>query len=143
MQRFLFSLTVAAAFLIPSCSMIQAKKPVLKNTRWVCVQKMFVADAGTMTETFTLDFTSDKECVWKDAWVLPAHPAMYVNPDGTVDTVPARGSETVLRAEWRFHRNRLTLQFEDGSSKVFLYSDGHFTGPGPFGDALVFEKVAD
>ena len=133
-------LLAIAALLIPSCSMMQAKKPVLKNTRWVCIQKHFVADAGTMTQTYVLEFTSDKECLWKDQWVLPAHPAMYMNADGTVDTIAESGSETVLKATWRFRRQQLTLQFEDGSSKVFLFKDNHFIGPGPFGNELIFEQ---
>lgn len=132
--------TIVALFCF-SCTGTQAKNPVFKNTRWVCVQEHFVADAGTLTETYTLEFTSGKECLWKDSWILPAHPAMYMNRNGTVDTIPVSGSEKVSRATWRFSRNKLTLQFEDGSTKVFLYEDGRLSGPGPFDTQLVFELV--
>ena len=53
------------------------KNPVLKNTSWVAVQEMFVADVGTMTITHTLEFVSDKDVVVKEVTVMPSHPAMY------------------------------------------------------------------
>ena len=34
---------------------------LLAGTQWQFVEKIFVADAGTMTITHTLSFTSDKE----------------------------------------------------------------------------------
>ena len=134
-----FLLAIMALF-FSSCANMSAKKPALKNTRWVCVQQMFVADAGTMTETYTLTFTSGKDCLWKQEWVLPAHPAMYMNPDGTVDRIPESRSESVSQATWKFSRNTITLQFEDGTRKTFLYEKGRLTGASPFGGEMVFEQ---
>ena len=132
------------ALLIPSCAKMQAKKPVFKNTRWICVQKIFVADAGMMTQTYEMEFVSDKECVWTDKWVLPAHPAMYMNPDGTVDRIPESGSESVSHAAWRYRRGELTLQFEDGFSRVLRYKEDHLTCPGLLGEEeMVFVQVYD
>lgn len=134
----------AVAFLLlTSCSTMQAKKPVFKGTKWVCVQQEFVADAGTMTETYTLEFTSAKDCIWKDSWVLPAHPAMYMNSDGTVDTIPASGSESVAPASWKYSRGKLTLTFDDGSTRELLYEKGKLVGEGSFVGPLVFEKIVE
>ena len=141
----LFLLVLSLAVLTLSCASMQAKKPVFKNTRWVCVQQTFVADAGTATDTYTIDFISDKECLWKSKWVLPSHPAMYMNADGTVDTIPGSSSETVSRATWSYSRKsqKLTLQFEDGSTTVLQYRDGHLTTPAriPYGDEMIFSLL--
>ena len=122
---------------------MEAKKPVLKNTKWVCEQKMFVADAGTSTETYTLEFTSAQECTYTMAWYLPAHPAMYMNPDGTIDTIPASHSEHVSKGTWTCKRDKVTITFEDGTTKEFDYKDGKLvdTVPGITGDQMVYEKA--
>lgn len=133
---------LAVMTLLFSCAM-QAKKPDLKNTRWVCVQKTFVADAGTMTETYTLEFTSDKSCVWKASWKMPAHPAMYMNPDGTVDTIPASSSEWVSQATWRFDGKQVILLMEDGSTKEFRYEDDRLIGPERPDGEMVFERAVE
>lgn len=139
----LASLLAVAALLILPCTDMFAKRPVLKNTRWVCITYQFVADVGNATETHTLEFTSTKECTLTDRWVLPSHPAMYRNPDGTVDTIPGSSSEHVSRATYKFRRNLLTLEFEDGTSRIYFYKDGKLTGAGRFGgEEMVFEKEA-
>ena len=46
------------------------KNPVLKNTKWTAVQEMFVADAGTMTTTITLEFGSAKDVVIREKTVI-------------------------------------------------------------------------
>lgn len=134
----------AIALFFTSCASMDAKKPVLKNTRWVCVKEMFVADVGTSTETYTLAFTSAKECTYTMSWYTPAHPAMYVNPDGTIDTFPARSSENVTKGTWTYRRGQVTVALEDGSTKVFLYKDGKLSG-GPYWDntEMLFEKSED
>ena len=128
-----------AALLITSCVTMQ--KPVFKNTLWRGESQMFVADAGILTETYTLEFTSDKQCLWKDAWVLPAHPATYIKEDGSIDMIPESGNETLQEARWQYKRGQLTLTFEDGSSKSFAYKDGHLCCPSfnP-GEELVLKK---
>ena len=138
----LASLCGAIALFFTSCGSMDAKKPVLKNTKWVCIQKMFVADAGTSTETFTIEFTSAKECTYTMSWFLPSHPAMYVNPDGTIDTVPASHSESVEKGTWAYRRGKVTLTMEDGGTKVFSYKDDKLISdtPGLDGNLMVFEK---
>ena len=132
----------AIALLFTSCSVMEAKKPTLKNSKWVCEKKMFVADVGTGTETYTLQFTSGKECLYIMSWYLPAHPSMYKNPDGTIDTNPARSSETIHKCTWEFRKGMLTLTYEDGKHKVFYYKDNTFVTQDPFieGGEMVFEK---
>ena len=149
MVRFNFN-RLAALFggivmLFISCVGLDAKKTALINTKWVCVKEMFVADAGTSTDTYTIEFTSAKECNYKMGWYLPAHPAMYMNSDGTVDTIPARCSESVSKCTWAFRRGKLTLRFEDGSVKEFTYKDDKLTGAEKYVDGtdMVFEKSAD
>lgn len=141
-HHFAAILALAALLFIPSIRM-QAKKPVFKNTKWVCIQEQFVADAGTMTETHTLEFTSAKDCLLKVRWVLPAHPAMYRNPDGTVDIIPGSSSEYEQAATYRYRSGKLTLQMEDGSTKEYLYRDGQLTDRSLVGEGRVFELVKD
>ena len=122
---------------------MQARKPVFKGTRWIGVQERFVADAGTMTETYTLEFTSANDCIWKDCWVLPSHPAMYMNPDGTVGTVPESRSEIVKSAAWSYRRGKLTLTFEDGSTRELLYTNGTLVAGGSMDGPLVLKKIVE
>ena len=120
---------------------MQAQTTAFKNTRWRCVLKTFVADVGTSTETYTLEFLSDNQCLWKVKWSTPDHPAMYMNPDGTVDTIPGRSSEYEQPATWQFDHDKLTLRFEDGTSRELLYVNGRFTGPSMMGGEMVFEPL--
>ena len=137
----IITLLAAMALLIPSCATSsKGKKVGLKDTHWVCVQELFVADAGTQTETYTIDFVSADECVVKNKSVLPAHPATYVNPDGSIDTIPERKSESVSRAKWVSRYGKLILQLEDGTTRVLELKNGKLEGPGPYGEEMVFEK---
>ena len=123
---------------------MQAKNPIRVNSRWVATQQIFVADVGTMTETYTLEFTSRKQCTYTSVWELPAHPATYVNADGTVDLIPGSSSRSVSVAAWKFRRGTLTLTFEDGSSKEFSYAGGALRAPsGIPGEDLVFTQEWD
>ena len=112
---------------------LSAKRPVFKNTKWVCVEEMFVADAGTETDTTTLEFGPGKEIVIRRAWFLPAHPAMYVNPDGTIDTVPARSNEYTSKGTWKYRRGKLTVTLEDGGKEEFSYLEGMLVQKGAVG----------
>ena len=119
------------------------RKPVLKKTRWTAVQEMFVADAGTMTITYTLDFISKKEVRIKEESFLPAHPAMYMNPDGTVDRIPARSSESEEAGTYRVRRGILTITTEDGRRQDYtIREDGTITRQEPYGETLIFQKQA-
>ena len=119
------------------------KTPVLKNTKWKAEQKMFVADAGTMTITHTLEFGAKKDVVIRGESYLPAHPAMYMNPDGTVDTIPASSSEWVSQATWRFDGKQVILLMEDGSTKEFRYEDDRLIGPERHDGEMVFERAVE
>ena len=133
MSKFWLLAVVGAAAALAAAVTAEAKKPSLRGTRWVCVQEMFVADAGTETQTYTLEFTSAKAFVFKSRWVLPAHAAMYVNPDGTVDTIPESFSESERKGTWRYKRGELTLTFEDGETVTLLYLSGNLIGSDPYG----------
>ena len=111
-----------------SCFTALGKKPVLKNTTWTAHQEMFVADAGTMTITYTLEFVSAKEVKIKEVSVMPSHPAMYMNPDGTVDRIPGWTNEREEAGTYLFKKGILNVRLEDGRERVyFLQPDGTFT----------------
>ena len=131
----------ALAAALFSCCIMNAKEPVFKNTEWVFIEKMFVADAGTMTITHTLKFTSDKEVEvgWKS--YMPAHPQMYMNSDGTVDTVPASGNEAVDKGAYVYKKGLLTITKEDGSVYEYKYMNGLLVSETSYGTGMLFEKV--
>lgn len=129
------------SLLFPSCFSAQAKKPVFKNTQWICIHKMLILDVGTMTETYTIDFTTNKDCVYTYKWVIPAHPASFVREDGTVEMIPSSGSESTFQGTWRYRGGRLTLSLEDGSTQTYHYKDGRLIDPIASTDQLVFEQT--
>ena len=133
---------VLAVLLLSSSSFsAMCKNPVLKNTRWKAVREMFVADAGTMTITHTLEFGRGKDVVLKEESFLPSHPAMYMNPDGTVDRIPASSSERSETGTYRFRRGILAIMTEDGHTQEYrLQPDGTFVREEPWGDTLVFSR---
>ena len=106
-----------------SCISIEAKRPVFKNTKWFHTQQTFVADAGNMTETTTLEFGSENDVLIRNRWVLPAHPAMYMRADGTVETIPESSSESVKKGSWKYTRRTLTVTLEDGIPLVFTFKN--------------------
>ena len=116
------------------------KNPVLKGTKWAAVQEMFVADAGTMTITHTLEFVSGKEVRIHEKSYLPSHPAMYMNPDGTVDRIPASSSERSEAGTYSYRRGKLLITTEDGVLTEYTFRNGTFTRELPWGETLVFEK---
>ena len=133
-----FGIAAVAAALF-SCCMMNAKEPVFKGTEWVFIEKIFVADAGTMTVTHTLKFTSDKEVEVGWQSYMPAHPQMYMNSDGTVDTVPASGNEDVEKGTYFYKKGMLTITLEDGSVKEYKYQDGLLLAEGHT-EGMVFSQ---
>lgn len=119
------------------------KNPVLKGTKWIAVEKTFVADAGTMTITHTLEFTTAKDVVVRERSYLPEHPAMYMNADGTVSRIPASESESEYAGKYKYRRGILTITEEDGSDELYFYKkDGTFVRLGHF-EELVFSRVEE
>ena len=115
MKKFLF-LFAALALVFSSCSVMCSRKPVLENTKWTAQSRMFVADAGYETTTAALEFLPGKAFVLKMVSVLPPHPAMYMNADGTVDTLPGHHSEFEQKGTYSISGDKLKLLFEDGGS---------------------------
>ena len=106
---------------------MNTKRPKLKGTAWQFEEKMFVADAGYETTTYTIEFVTSKDAVYKRKTYMPPHPNMYMNPDGTVSTNPGWGSEDEKKCTYKWRRNILSLTFEDGSRMVMVYRDGKLT----------------
>ena len=131
----------ATLFLILLSSIdLTAKRPVFKNTTWAYVEEMFVADAGNGTDTTTLEFGPGNEIVIRHAWFLPAHPAMYVNPDGSIDTIAAMSNEYTSKGTWKYRRGKLTVTLEDGSKEEFDYVEGMLVQKGAVGGVKVFRR---
>jgi hypothetical protein len=139
MKRSFTIIAFALLFLLASID-LTAKRPVFKNTTWAYVEEMFVADAGTGTDTTTLEFGPGNEIVIRHAWFLPAHPAMYVNPDGTIDTIAAMSNEYTSTGTWKYRRGKLTVTLEDGSQEEFDYEEGMLVQKGAVGGVKVFRR---
>lgn len=124
---------IAVALLFTSAALIlmsmDTKKPKLKGTVWKSIEKEFVADAGTMTITQTLEFTSGKEVTITTTRVMPSHPAMRKNPDGTVSTIPGWESSDSKKGTYKFKSNMLTITLENGHNLHFFYRDEKFIAP--------------
>ncbi len=118
----------------------KAKTPGFKNTKWSYVEQIMVFDVGTMTETTSLEFGAGNDVVFRRAWFTPAHPATYMNADGTVDTVPASSGEQVYKGTWRYRRGKLFVTLEDGGRKVFRYAGGVLVPVEPGEPAREFRK---
>ena len=114
-------LAVAACLIFMS---MDGKKPKLKGTVWQYVEKMFVADAGTQTNTYILIFKTDKEVEYKVGYHMPPFPKMYMNPDGTVDTDPGWSSDNTYPGTYKFKRGLLFITFQDMPEMVLDYRDG-------------------
>ncbi len=124
---------IAVALLFTSAALIlmsmDTKKPKLKGTVWKSIEKEFVADAGNMTVTQTLEFTSGKEVTITTTRVMPSHPAMRKNPDGTVSTIPGWESSDSKKGTYKFKSNMLTITLENGHNLHFFYRDEKFIAP--------------
>lgn len=135
---------VLIVLFISSSFMAMGKNPVLKNSKWTAVQEIFVADAGTMTITHTLEFTSGKEVKILEKSHMPDHPAMYMNPDGTVDRIPGYTSESSEAGTYSYRRGILTITTEDGNEALYFYQkDGTFTTSHPWGEILVYTRIQE
>ena len=53
-------------------------------------------------------------------------PKAYMNPDGTVDTLPGFSSKTEQEGTYSFKKNKLTLTFQDGSTMEMQFKGGAF-----------------
>lgn len=120
-MRSKFFLMTATVLITLSCCVMCYNNPDIKNTRWTCVVEEFVADAGTETTTFTLSFVSNKDFVMEYRSVLPAHPAMYMNPDGTVDRIPESSREFSYKGTYSLRQGVITLTSEDGDVYTLDY----------------------
>ena len=129
----------ALVLLFSSCSSMCAQKPALKNTTWKCVYEMFICDAGTETTTVTIKFLSDKNFQKESHCVLPPYPAMYMNQDGSIDTMPGHDSSYTEKGTYKYRRGILVLTSEDGSSEKFYYKGGKFVGE-KWGMEMVFTR---
>ena len=118
--------TLGIMILFSHCAM--AKKPVLKNTTWTAIQEIFVADAGTMTSTHSLVFGPANDVRIVEKTVMPSYPAMYVNPDGSIDTIQGWSNEQEKAGKYTFGKDKLTVILdEDGKSVEFQWKNGAFT----------------
>lgn len=140
MKRLVRCAALAAILFLLSGLTLNAQRPRLKNTKWVCVEKMFVADAGTMTDSTILEFGAGKDVVLRSSWFLPAHSAMYVNPDGSIDRIEATSSGHSAAGTWTYRRRKLTVTLEDGSVNEYLYRRGTLVEARPSDIAKVFRK---
>ena len=87
---------------------------------------------------------------WQHALVLivlcfTSFTAMYMNPDGTIDTIEGWTNERETKCTCSYKKGILTLTEEDGDSRVYFYqSDGTFTFPDSFvGEILVFRRIEE
>ena len=122
---------IASLFMLVACgggstdnAPAEGKKLKLKGTKWQCVEKLFVADAGTETITYTLEFVTDKNVVKTRRAHMPPYPAMYMNEDGVVPTEPGWDSSSSDKGTYRIKRDLLTITYEDGSTELYDYRDG-------------------
>lgn len=142
-NRFLYISVLIAVFFLSSCSAM-CKNPVLKNTKWTANQDMFVADAGTMKIVHTLEFISDKDVKVLQKGEMPPYPAMYVNEDGTIDTMPGHSFEYNYDGTYVFSKGKLTITSKEGAEHEYtLQPDGTLTYEEPWGETLVFTKVKE
>ena len=126
-----------------SCS-VMGKTPKYTNTKWTAIEEMFVADAGTMTTTHTLEFTSAKDVLITEKTHMPSYPAMYMNPDGTIDTIAGWDSEHSEKGTYEIRRDLLVITTEDGhTTSYFIKADGTFSRPLSYGEVLEFSRVTE
>lgn len=144
MKHRLTSLSALAGtfvLLLSSCASL-SKAPKLKNTCWTARQDIFVADAGTLTNDYILRFTSRNEYVLSEKWFMPPHPATYMNPDGSVNTIPGSSGESEDTGTWTFSHGILTLVSKDGGTRHLRWADGKFLLK-EYDGTIVFEKIKD
>ena len=123
-----YRLLIALLLIVGACVVFMSmdrKKLKLNGTKWQYVEKMFVADAGTETTTYTLEFTTDKDVVKTRRTFMPPHPAMYMDANGEVPTVPGWESSSTKKGTYRVKRNVVSVTLEDGFTEMYDYKDGN------------------
>lgn len=119
MKKIVFLFAVLS-LVCSSCSVMCTKSPKLENTKWTAESRMFVADAGYETTTASLGFLPGKRFTLRFVSNLPAHPAMYVGPDGTVPTMPGHHSEWEKTGSYKISGDKCILTMDDGGSCELL-----------------------
>ena len=143
-KQSLLHVFVLIVFILSSSLSAMGKNPVLKNTKWTAVEEMFVADAGTMTITHTLEFISKKDVRIHELSQMPSYPAMYMNPDGTVDRIPGFTTERSETGTYRYRRGVLTITTENGLELTYtILPTGSIAGKTPWGGLVVFNPSED
>ena len=115
------SLVILLVIFCTSCSVMCTRQNKLKNTRWTCDYQEFVADVGNESVTVTLRFVSDREYVLETVGVTPSHPAMYMNPDGTVDTLPGHTWQYTSQGTYTVKKNEIVLTDKEGGVHTLQY----------------------
>ena len=133
-------LILISALLLCTAACSIMKKNIVKNTRWQSEYKVFVADAGTEDVTVTLNFVSGKDYVLETRGVMPDHPAMYMNEDGTVPVLPGGSREASTRGTYSVDKDKVILTEEDGSVHTLYYVNGNLHSPDLSFEPLVFTK---
>lgn len=142
MKKNNFLLFACLVSLLCSCSIMCSKKTSFKDSTWVAEYQEFIADVGNADVTVTLQFKPGKNFVMTTESETPAHPAMFVNPDGSIDTLPGFSINFDEKGTYTFDKNVLTLNREEGSPIVLQWDGGTLTGKDYFGRNLVFRPVA-
>lgn len=137
-----FPLLLAVTMMCVSCCALRTHKASFANTRWTSTFEEFVADIGTETVTFTLSFGAEKDFTLEEKSFLPAHPATYMNPDGTVDTLPAISREYTLRGTYTQKGTDLLLTTEDGTLHTLQILPDRLVSDDLSYQKLLFEKAA-
>ena len=141
MKRYL--LLFAVAVLCMSCCALRHKNPAFANTEWVCVYEEFVADAGTETTTATLIFDAMKGFTLEEKSVMPSYPATYVNPDGTIDTLPGFSREFTRQGTYEVKGNEIVLKLSDGTVHVLHLVSDRLESDDLSYQKLVFQPAVD
>ena len=134
-------LLLAAAGICVSCCALRNKKSDYANTEWICTYDMFVADAGTETTTVTLSFGAANGFTLEEKSVMPSYPAMYVNPDGTIDTHPGYTREYTRQGTFEVKGDKIVLKQDDGTVHTLHLVADRLESDDLTYQKLVFEKV--
>ena len=138
-MRYLLSI-LAVALLCTSCCLLRGQKSGLANTQWTSSYDMFVADAGTEKTTVTLSL-GKKDFVLDWDSHLPAHPATYVNTDGSIDTIPATTRQRTQSGTYKVRSNVLILTDEFGAVHKLNIVSGQLKSNDLTFQELVFTRV--
>ena len=134
-------LLLSAVILCSSFSLDCSKKPSLKNSRWTAGYEQFVADAGTQTTTVSLEFISAREYVLKIESILPPHPSMYRNADGSIDMQPGMSWEDTSKGTYKIKRDAIVLTDEKGKENILLQVNGQLHNGSIASHPLTFTRV--